>query len=70
MMKTAKQATDLLHKIETIEEEILDLKISVLKKSSAKTGKILSLKGLLRGVDVSEQDIAEVRKSLYGRVKP
>lgn len=69
-MKAVKQATDLLHKIEAIEEDVWDLKISVLKKSSSKTGKLLSLKGLLRGVDVSEQDIAEVRKSLYGRVKP
>ena len=56
---------DILHKIENIEKEVLDLKLSILKDLSPSAKKIISLKGILKGVDISEQDIASAKKSLY-----
>ena len=56
---------DVLHKIENIEKEVMDLKLSILKDLSPSGKKVISLKGILKGVDISEQEIASVKKSLY-----
>ena len=61
---TTKGIVDMLHKIETIEKEVIDLKLSFLKKLTPTGGKVISLKGILKGVDISEKDITDAKKSL------
>jgi hypothetical protein len=69
MMKpmAGRSTVDMLHKIETIEKEMMDLKLSVLKKLSPSGKNVISLKGILRGVQITEKDIAGAKKSLYGK---
>ena len=64
---TAKSTVDMLHKIEIIEKEVMYLKLSVLKKLTPAGKKVISLKGILKGVDISEQDITNAKKSLYSK---
>jgi len=64
----AKSTVDILHKIETIEKEVMGLKLSVLKKLTPTKQNIVSLKGILKGVDISEEDINTAKKSLYSKV--
>ena len=65
----AKGTVDVLHKIETIEKQVMDLKLSVLKKMSPSGQKVISLKGILKGVSITEQDISAAKKSLYSKVQ-
>lgn len=65
----AKSMVDMLHKIETIEKEVMDLKLSVLKKFTPSGENIISLKGILKGVDITDQDINAAKKSLYSKVE-
>jgi len=65
----AKVTADILHKIESIEKEVMDLKLSVLKKLTPSRQKVISLKGILEGVKVTEQDIKSAKKSLYSKTK-
>ncbi|MBI4684167.1 MAG: hypothetical protein HY755_03095 [Nitrospirae bacterium] len=67
-MKQAVKNIDILHKIETIEKEVMGLKLSVLKKLSPTGKKIVSLKGILKGVDVTDKDITSAKQSLYSKV--
>jgi hypothetical protein len=60
---------DFLHKIENIEKEVMDLKLSILKDLSPSGKKVISLKGILKGVDITEQEIASAKKSLYSSAK-
>jgi len=62
-----KSTPDILHKIEAIEKEVMDLKVSVLKKLSPTGKKVVSLKGILKGVDVTEADISAAKKALYSK---
>ena len=62
-----KSTVDMLQKIETIEKEVMDLKVSVLKKLVPTGKKIVSLKGILKNVDLTEEDIASAKKSLYSK---
>jgi len=59
----------MLHKIEIIEQEAmkLKLKLSVLNKLAPPSKKIISLKGILKGIDITDRDIAAARKSLYSK---
>lgn len=57
----------ILRRIEIIEKEVVDLKLSVLKKLTPSVKKIVSLKGIIKGVDISEEDVAQAKKSLYGK---
>ena len=66
---TVKNSTDILHKIENIEKEIVELKLSVLKKLAPTGENIISLKGILKGVEITERDIATARKSIYSKGK-
>lgn len=68
-IKTPNATMEVFHKIELIEEEVLDLKFSVLKHISPSRKNLVTLKGLLKGIDVSGMDIQSAKKSLYGRVK-
>ncbi len=72
-MHTMKQAAikstvDMLQKIETIEKEVMDLKVSVLKKLAPTDKKVISLKGILKNVDITEEDITSAKKSLYTKI--
>ena len=64
----AKITVDVLQKIENIEKEIKDLKLAVLKKLTPTRKKAITLRGLLKGVVVTEDDIGSAKKSLYSKV--
>ncbi len=62
-----KGTVDMLHKIETIEKEVMNLKLSVLKKLTPTGKKVIKLKGILKGVDITTEDIESMKKSLYSK---
>ncbi len=64
-----KQSTEILHKIETIEDELSDLKLSILREITPSKKNIISLKGILEGVEISEKDIEKAKKSLYSKTR-
>ena len=69
MKQTALNGTiDMLHKIETIEKEIVDLKLTVLRKLTPTGKKVISLKGILKGVDITDEDVTSAKKSLYSKI--
>lgn len=59
---------DILHKIETIEKDVTDLKLSVLKKLTPTGKKIISLKGIIKGIDITDKDVNFAKKSLYSKI--
>gem|GEM_PF-514296 len=59
---------DMLHKIETIEKEIVDLKLTVLRKLTPTGKKVISLKGIFKGVDITDEDVTSAKKSLYSKI--
>ncbi len=65
---TTKSTVEMLHKIETIEKEVMSLKLSVLKKLAPTKQNVVSLKGILKNVEISEKDITAAKKSLYSKV--
>ncbi len=64
-----KEPTDLIHKIEAIEDEILDIKFSILKKLSPSKKNLVSLKGIFKDIEISEEEIEEAKKSLYSKIE-
>ena len=50
-------------KLNAIEKEIKNLKLLVLQHQKPK--KIVSLKGLLKGVKIKDEDFSEAKKSLF-----
>jgi hypothetical protein len=60
-------SSDILQKIDNIEKEVIDLKLSILKKLSPTSKKIVSLKSILKGVNISEKDISKAKKLLYSK---
>ena len=62
-------AIDIIDKIETIEKEIKDLKLSILKKYTPTGRKVISLKGILKGIDITDEDIESAKKSLYSKTE-
>jgi len=63
-----KSAVDMLQKIEAIEKEVKDLKLSILKKLAPTGKKAVSLKGILKGVEVTDENINSAKKSIYSKV--
>ena len=63
-----KSTVDMLQKIETIEKEVMDLKVSVLKQLTPTGKKVVSLKGILKNMDITEEDITSAKKSLYSKI--
>lgn len=59
--------TSLLNKkLETIENEVYSLKSMLLKiVQEPKHKKIVQIKGLLKGISISDEDIEEAKKSLF-----
>jgi len=64
----AKIPADVLQKIENIEKEVMNLKLSVLKKLTPAGRRVISLRGILKGVDITEKDIRSAKKSLCSKV--
>ena len=62
-----KSTVDMLQKIEAIEKEVMDLKIYVLKKLAPTGKKVVSLKGILKGIEITDEDINSVKRSLYSK---
>jgi hypothetical protein len=56
-----------LDKIVAIEKDVMALKLSILKKLSPTGKKILKLKGILQGADITDEDIALAKNSLYSK---
>lgn len=52
----------LTKKIESIEKDLESLKTAILKKSK---NTVVSLKGILNGIKVTEKDIDKAKKSLF-----
>jgi len=65
-----KSTVDMLQKIEAIEKEVMDLKIYVLKKLAPTGKKVVSLKGILKGIEITDEDINSAKRSLYSKVSP
>ena len=65
----AKITVDILHKIETIEKDIMDLKLTILNNLITSKKKVISLKGILKGIEITEQDIETAKKSLYSKTE-
>ena len=66
---TTTSNSDILHKIESIEKELIELKLSVLKRLTPSKKNIISLKGILKGIEISEKEIDKAKKSLYSRIQ-
>jgi len=60
---------DALHKLETIEKEVRELKLSILKKFAPTGKKTASFRGILKGVGITDADISAAKKSLYGKTR-
>lgn len=70
MKQTALNGTaEILYKIEIIEKEVMDLKLSVLKKLTPTGKKLISLKGILKGIEITDEDITAAKKSLYSKIR-
>lgn len=63
----AYSAIAMLHKIDVIEKEVIDLKLSVLKSLTPTGNKTIKLKGILKGIEISGSDIDVAKKSLYSK---
>jgi len=64
----AKSTTEILQKIGNIEKEVMGLKLSLLKNLTPSGKKVISLKGILKGFEITEQDISSAKKSLYSKI--
>jgi len=63
-----KNTIEILRKVESIEKEIKDLKLTLLKNITPSTRKPITLKGVLKGVEVTEEDVSSAKKSLYSKI--
>jgi hypothetical protein len=64
----AKSTNGLLQKIENIEKEVMGLKLTLLKNLTPSGKKVISLKGILKGFEITEDDISSAKKTLYGKI--
>jgi len=65
---TAKNTAKILQKIENIEKEVMGLKLTLLKNLPPSGKKLISLKGILKGIEVTAEDISSAKKSLYSKI--
>jgi len=63
-----KDNINMLHKIETIEKEVKDLKLSLLKKLTPTKKRLIKLRGILKDIEITDEDIASAKKSLYSKM--
>ena len=64
---TIKATADMLKKIESIEKELMNLKLSALKSLSPAHKKMNSLRGILKGVQIKDADFLSAKMSLYSK---
>ena len=65
----AVDSSDILHKLESIEKELTGIKLSILKKLTPARKKVVSLKGIIKEVDVTDADISSAQRSLYSKIE-
>lgn len=58
-----------LDKILAIEKDVMELKLSVLKKLGPTGKKLAKLKGIVPDVDITDEDIAFAKSSLYDKTR-
>jgi hypothetical protein len=58
-----------LDKILTIEKDVTALKLSILRKFGSTGEKPLKLKGVIPNVEITDEDIAFAKSSLYSKVR-
>ncbi len=63
----AKSTTEILQKIGNIEKEVMGLKLTLLKNLAPSGKKVISLKGILKGIEITEEEISSSKKSLYSK---
>lgn len=63
-----KADVDTLSKIAAIEQDIALLKSSILRKATPSSSRLVKLKGIIQGVDITDEDINAARSSLYSSV--
>jgi hypothetical protein len=63
-----KADVDTLSKIAAIERDIALLKSSILRKATPSSSRLVKLKGIIQGVDITDEDINVARSSLYSSV--
>jgi hypothetical protein len=69
MKRSAARSTiGLLQKIENIEKEVTGLKLTLLKNLTPSGKKVISLKGILKGCEITEDDISSAKRSLYSKI--
>jgi len=66
---TLESTSDILHKIEAIEHDLMTVKLSLLKKFNPSGNKVISLKGIIGGIDVTDEEVVAAKYSLYDRVE-
>jgi len=64
----AKINSGLFNMVEALEQDIGALKLTILKKMLPRAKKPTSLKGSLKGIEITDRDTKSVRKSLYGKI--
>jgi hypothetical protein len=64
----AKSTTGLLQRIENIEKEVMGLKLTLLQNLTPSDKKVISLRGILKGFEIIEEDISSAKRSLYGKI--
>ncbi len=57
-----------LDKILAIEKDVMELKLTVLKKFTPMGEKVLKLKGILPGIEITDADIDQAKQSLYSKM--
>jgi hypothetical protein len=65
---SAKSPVDMLRKVENIEKEVMGLKLTLLKNLTPTGKKNISLKGILKGVVITEEDVSLAKRSLYSKI--
>ena len=63
----AKSTTEILQRIGNIEKEVMGLKLTLLKNLAPSGKKVISLKGILKVIEITEEDISSAKKSLYSK---
>lgn len=64
----AKRTAKILQKIEAIEKEVMKLKLTLLKNLIPTGKKLISLKGIPKGVEIADEEISSTKKSLYSKI--
>jgi hypothetical protein len=54
--------------VEAIEQDVRTLKLTILRQMRPQGKKPVSLRGTLKGMEITDQDIKLARKSLYGKI--